>query len=57
MCIYPIYCDLDHLELFSWDRTGISNVPEGSLQYFNEGTSAIVYSAIPKSPTSGSKWF
>ena len=47
MCSYPIYTDLDHLELFSRDRTGITNVPEGSLCYFNEGTSPIVYSPIP----------
>ena len=37
MCIYPIYSDLDHLELFSWDRTGITNASEGSLCYFSEG--------------------
>ena len=46
MCIYPISSDLDHLELFSWDRTGITNAPEKSLCYFNEGTSLIVYSPI-----------
>ena len=31
ICIF-IYCyntHLDHLELFSWDRTGITNVLEG----------------------------
>ena len=50
MCIYPIYSDLDHLELFSWDRTGITNVPEGSLCYFNEGTFPIVYLAILSLP-------
>ena len=44
MCISPIYSDLDHLELFSWDRTGIINAPEGFLCYFNKGTSPIVYS-------------
>ena len=43
MCIYPIYSDLDHLELFSWDRTGIPNAPVGTLCYFNEGTSLIAY--------------
>ena len=46
MCIYPIYYDLDHLEWFSKDRTGITNAPEGSLCYFNEGTFPIVYSPI-----------
>ena len=34
------------LELFSWDRTGITIALEGSLCYFNEGTSPIVYSPI-----------
>ena len=46
MCMHPIYSDLDHLELFSRDRTEITNAPEGSLCYFNEGTSLIVYSPI-----------
>ena len=46
MCSYPIYTDLDHLELFSRDRTGITNAPEGSLCYFNECTSLIVYLPI-----------
>ena len=46
MCNYPIYTDLDHLELFGWDRTGITNVLEGSLYYFNEGTSLVVYLPI-----------
>ena len=46
MCIQPIYIDLDHLELFSWDRPGITNVPEGFLCYFNEGPSPIVYLSI-----------
>ena len=50
MCIYPIYSDLDHLELFSRDRTGITNMPEGSLCYFNEGTSPIMYSPILSLP-------
>ena len=50
MCNYPIYTDLDHLEMFSRDRTGITNVPEGSLCYFNEGTSLIVYSPILSVP-------
>ena len=43
MYISPAYTDLDHLELLSWDRSGITNVLEGSLCYFNEGTSPIVY--------------
>ena len=43
MCLYSICIDLDHLELFSLDRTGITNVLEGSLCYFNEGTSLVVY--------------
>ena len=46
MCIYPIYSNLDHLQLFSRDRTGITNVPEGSLYYFNRCTSLIVYTPI-----------
>ena len=46
MCNYPIYTGLDHLELFCWDRTGITNALEGSLCYFNEGTSLIVYLRI-----------
>ena len=50
MCIYPICSDLYHLELFHWDRTGITNVLEGSLCYCNEGTSLIVYSAILSLP-------
>ena len=50
MCIYSICIDLDHLELFSWDRTGISNVLEGSLCYFNEGTSPIVYLLVLNLP-------
>ena len=57
MCNYPIYTDLDHLELFSRGRTGITNVPEGSLCYFNEGTSPIGVFTYSMSPTSGSKWF
>ena len=50
MCISPVYIDLDHLELFSRDRTGIINVPEGSLCYFNEVTSPIVYLPILSLP-------
>ena len=46
MCIKPIYTDLDHLEVFSWDRTGITNAPEGFLCYFNEGPSPTVYLSI-----------
>ena len=46
MCNYPIYNHLDHLELFSKVRTGITNVLEGSLCYFNKGTSLIVYLPI-----------
>ena len=46
MCIKSIYTGLDHLGLFSWNRTGISNAPEGFLCYFNEGPSPIVYMSI-----------
>ena len=42
--------DLDHLGLFSWDRTGITNVPEGFLCYFNEDPSPIVYLFILSLP-------
>ena len=47
---YPIYTGLDHLELFSMDRTGITNALEISLCYFNEGTSLIVYLPILSLP-------
>ena len=50
MCLYSIGIDLDHLELFSRDKTGITNVPEGSQCYFNEGTSLIVYLPILSLP-------
>ena len=43
MCICSSCTDLDHLELFCWDRTRITNVLEESLCYFNEGTSLVVY--------------
>ena len=46
MCIKPICTNLDHLEVFSWDRTGITNVSEGFLCYFKEGPSATVYLSI-----------
>ena len=41
---------LDHLELFSWDKAGITNVPEGFLCYFNEVPSPIVYLSILSLP-------
>ena len=41
-----MYTDLDHLEVFSWNRTGITNVPEGFLCYFTEGPSPTVYLSI-----------
>ena len=50
MCIKPFYTGLDHLELFSLDRTGITNVPEGFLCNFNEGPSPIVYLSILSLP-------
>ena len=46
MCIKPISIDLDHLELFSWDGTGITNAPEGFLCYFSESPSPVVYLSI-----------
>ena len=46
LCIKPMYTDLDHLEVFSWNRTGITNVPEGFLCYFKEGPSPTVYLSI-----------
>ena len=46
MYLHSIYIDFDHLEFFSRDRTRITNVLEGSLCYFNEGTSPIVYLPI-----------
>ena len=50
MCLYSICTDLDHLELFSCERTGITNVLEGSLCYFFEGTSQVVYLFVLKLP-------
>ena len=46
MCIRPIYIDIDHLEVFSMDRTGIINAPEGFLCNFNEGPSPAMYRHI-----------
>ena len=46
MCIRPICIYVGHLEMFSWDRTGIANVPEGFLCNFNEGPSPTVYMYI-----------
>ena len=50
MCIKAIFTNLDHLEVLSWDRTGITNMPEGFLCYFNEGPSPIVYLSILSLP-------
>ena len=46
MCIRPICIYVGHLEVFSWDRTGIANVPEGFLCNLNEGPSPTVYMYI-----------
>ena len=46
MCLYSTCIDLDYLELFSRERTGITTVLEESLCYFNEGTSPVVYLPI-----------
>ena len=46
MCIRPICIHIDHLEVFSRDRTGIVNVPEGFLCNFNEGPSPAMYGHI-----------
>ena len=46
MCIKPVYTYIDHLEVFSWNRTGIANAPEGFLCHFNEGPSPVVYMSI-----------
>ena len=43
MCIKPICINVDHLEVFSWNRTGIANALEGFLCNFNEGPSPTVY--------------
>ena len=40
---WPICAHIDHLEVFSRDRTGIVNVPEGFLCNFNEGPSPTMY--------------
>ena len=50
MCIKPICTMLDHLEEFSWNITGITNLPEGFLCYFNEGPSPVVYLSILELP-------
>ena len=39
MCIRPVCIYIDHLEVFSRDRTGIVNAPEGFLCNFNKGPS------------------
>ena len=57
MCIRPICIYVGHLEVFSWDRTGIVNAPEGVLCNFNEGPSPTGYRHILDSHASGSKWF
>ena len=44
MCIRPIYVYIDHLKVFSRDRNGIVNVPEGFLCNFNEGLEEQLYS-------------
>ena len=49
MCIGPMYIYIDHLEVFSRDRNGIVNVPEGFLCNFNEGPSPAMYRPIPDS--------
>ena len=46
MCIKPICIYVGHLEVFSWDRTGIVNAPEGFLCNFKEGPSPTVYMYI-----------
>ena len=46
MCIRPIYIHIDHLEVFSRNRTGIINVPEGFLCNFSEGPSPAMYRHI-----------
>ena len=43
MCIF-VY--IDHLEVFSRDKNGIVNVPEGFLYNFSEGPSPTVYRPI-----------
>ena len=46
MCINPICTNLDHLEVFSWNRTGIANAPEGFLCFFYEGPCPLLYLSI-----------
>ena len=46
MCIRLSCIHIDHLEVFSRDRNGIVNAPEGFLCYFNEGPSPTVYRPI-----------
>ena len=46
MCIKPIYIYIDLLEMFSRDRNGIVNAPEGLLCNFNEGPSPAMYRPI-----------
>ena len=46
MCIRPVCIYIDHLEVFSRDRTGIVNVPEGFVCNFNEGPSPAMYGHI-----------
>ena len=46
MCIRLIYIHIDHLEVFSMDRTGIVNAPEGFICNFNEGPSPALYRHI-----------
>ena len=46
MCIKPICNNSEHLEVYSWNRTGITNVPVGFLCYVNEGPSPTVYLSI-----------
>ena len=50
MCIKPVCTNLDYVEMFSWNRTGITNVPEGFQYYFNEGPSLVVYLPILSLP-------
>ena len=45
MYIYPIYSDLDHLELLSWDRTGITNARQ-MLVWSNLGSSLLMKSPL-----------
>ena len=47
----------DHLELFCRKRIRIINAQEGSLCFFNEGTSPTSLFIHSKHPTVDSKWF